>query len=216
MLVQGDPKVSVHLMVTIQKVTSNFKSVPRQSTDIYWHAELCSRRPFSVLPSVIPNSNYVITVSDCFLYCNQVHRDFLITLYYCTIAPHSFIHAPPTLYNTNSWRCLWLTHLRKIKSAYSRWRREDLTQVLSNILYKSERSRHFNLCGVYSAFRRPCVVYQRVYTELTCIHFTSCGMCITRLFLCLAITALLMCFVLLPAVISCCLLCHYMCLKILI
>jgi hypothetical protein len=41
-------------------------------------------------PSVIPNSNYVIMVSDwnclkyfcVFLYCNhQVHRDFLITLY---------------------------------------------------------------------------------------------------------------------------------------
>ena len=47
----------------------------------------------TLTPSVIPNSNYVIMVSDrnclkyciftCFLYCNhQVHRDFLIT---CTI-----------------------------------------------------------------------------------------------------------------------------------
>jgi hypothetical protein len=44
----------------------------------------------TLTPSVIPNSNYVITVSgwNCleyfcvFLYCNdQVHRDFLITLY---------------------------------------------------------------------------------------------------------------------------------------
>jgi hypothetical protein len=44
----------------------------------------------TLTPSVIPNSNYVITVSDwnclkyfcVFLYCNhQVHRDFLITLY---------------------------------------------------------------------------------------------------------------------------------------
>jgi hypothetical protein len=35
-------------MITIQKVTSNVQSVPRQSPDIYWHAELCSRRPCSV------------------------------------------------------------------------------------------------------------------------------------------------------------------------
>jgi hypothetical protein len=44
----------------------------------------------TLTPSVIPNSNYVIIVSDwnclkyfyVFLYCNhQVHRDFLITLY---------------------------------------------------------------------------------------------------------------------------------------
>jgi hypothetical protein len=47
-LVQGDQNVSVHLMITIQKVTSNVQSVPRQSPDIYWHFELCSRRPSSV------------------------------------------------------------------------------------------------------------------------------------------------------------------------
>ena len=33
--IQGDQKVSVHLMITIQKVTSNVQSVPRQSPDIY-------------------------------------------------------------------------------------------------------------------------------------------------------------------------------------
>jgi uncharacterized membrane protein YccF (DUF307 family) len=64
--IQGDQKVSVHLMMKIQKVTSNDQSV-------------------------IPNSNYVIMVGDwnClkyyifarFLCCNhQVHKDFLITL----------------------------------------------------------------------------------------------------------------------------------------
>ena len=31
----GDLKVSVHLMITIQKVTSNVQSIPRQSPDIY-------------------------------------------------------------------------------------------------------------------------------------------------------------------------------------
>jgi hypothetical protein len=34
-LIQGDQKVSVHLMITIHKVTSNVQSVPRQSPDIY-------------------------------------------------------------------------------------------------------------------------------------------------------------------------------------
>jgi hypothetical protein len=33
--VQGDQKVSVHLMIAIYKVTSNFQSVPHQSPDIY-------------------------------------------------------------------------------------------------------------------------------------------------------------------------------------
>jgi hypothetical protein len=41
-------KGCVHLIITIQKVTSNVQSAPRQSPDIYWHAELCSRRPCSV------------------------------------------------------------------------------------------------------------------------------------------------------------------------
>jgi hypothetical protein len=34
-IIQGDQKVSVHLMITIQKVTGNVQSVPRQSSDIY-------------------------------------------------------------------------------------------------------------------------------------------------------------------------------------
>jgi len=34
-IIQGDQKVSVHLMITIQKVTSNVQSVPRQSPDVY-------------------------------------------------------------------------------------------------------------------------------------------------------------------------------------
>jgi hypothetical protein len=33
--IQGDQKVFVHLMITIQNVTSNVQSVPRQSPDIY-------------------------------------------------------------------------------------------------------------------------------------------------------------------------------------
>jgi len=33
--IQGDQKLSVHMMITIQKVTSNVQNVPRQSPDIY-------------------------------------------------------------------------------------------------------------------------------------------------------------------------------------
>jgi hypothetical protein len=33
--IQSDQKVSVYLMITIQKVTSNVQSAPRQSPDIY-------------------------------------------------------------------------------------------------------------------------------------------------------------------------------------
>jgi hypothetical protein len=33
--IQVDQKVSVHLMITIQKVTSNVQSAHRQSADIY-------------------------------------------------------------------------------------------------------------------------------------------------------------------------------------
>jgi hypothetical protein len=51
----------------------------------------------TLTPSVIPNSNYVIMLSDgnclnkfaCFLYCiHQVHRDFLITVYMQSLLLH--------------------------------------------------------------------------------------------------------------------------------
>jgi len=57
-VVQGDQKVSVHLMITIQKVTSNVWSVRRQSPDIYWHPELCSQRACSVYHS--PHSKCIL------------------------------------------------------------------------------------------------------------------------------------------------------------
>jgi hypothetical protein len=57
--IQGHKKVSVDLIITIQKVTSNVQSVPRQSPDVYGHGTV-----FSKTPSVIPNSNLVIMVSD--------------------------------------------------------------------------------------------------------------------------------------------------------
>jgi hypothetical protein len=41
MYVQGDQKISVHLMITIQKVTSNVQSVPRQSPDAEHTNAIC-------------------------------------------------------------------------------------------------------------------------------------------------------------------------------
>jgi hypothetical protein len=71
-------------MITIQQVTSNVQSAPRQSNCVLEDCVQYSK------PSVINNSNYVITVSylNClkcfclfFVLNNQVHRDFLIILY---------------------------------------------------------------------------------------------------------------------------------------
>jgi len=48
-VIQGDQKVSAHLMIIIQRVTSNVRSAPPpQSPAIYWYTELCPRRPCSV------------------------------------------------------------------------------------------------------------------------------------------------------------------------
>jgi hypothetical protein len=83
---QYDQKVSVHLIVTIQKVTSSVQSVTRQSAARQGQGDT----RLTLTPSAIPNSNYIIMVNDwnclkyfcVFLYCNhQVHRYFLITLY---------------------------------------------------------------------------------------------------------------------------------------
>jgi hypothetical protein len=41
--IQGDQKVSVHLMIIIQKVTSNVQSIPRQSPNI--HLNLTAWQP---------------------------------------------------------------------------------------------------------------------------------------------------------------------------
>jgi hypothetical protein len=53
-------------MITIQEVTSNVQSVPRQSPDIYPHADRQGQGDTRLkpTPSVIPNSNYVIMVSE--------------------------------------------------------------------------------------------------------------------------------------------------------
>jgi hypothetical protein len=67
-IIQGDQKVSVHLMITIQKITSNVQSVPPPVS-----RHLLTRRTdrqcqgdtrLTLAPSVIPNSKYFIMVSD--------------------------------------------------------------------------------------------------------------------------------------------------------
>jgi hypothetical protein len=66
--IQGDKEVSVHLMITIEIVTSNVQSVPRQSPDINdtpnCVLEDQGDARLTLTTSVIPNSNYVIMVSD--------------------------------------------------------------------------------------------------------------------------------------------------------
>jgi hypothetical protein len=77
-LIQSDQKVSVHLMITIHEVTSNVQRVPRQSPDIYWHIELCSRKPCSVhIPNVFCDGhlqiiNYVGTVRIYWVFCTVI------------------------------------------------------------------------------------------------------------------------------------------------
>jgi hypothetical protein len=105
-ILQGDQKVSVHLIITIQKVY--IRTYVRTYVRTYIHTYINTHRYLAQsaclaadrqdqgdtrvtpTPSVIPNSKSVITVSDwnclkyfaCFLYCNhQVHRDFLISRY---------------------------------------------------------------------------------------------------------------------------------------
>jgi hypothetical protein len=63
-LLQGDEKVSVHLMITIQKVTSNVQSVPHQSDCLAADRQGQGDTRLTLTPSVIPNSTYVIMVSD--------------------------------------------------------------------------------------------------------------------------------------------------------
>jgi hypothetical protein len=84
---QGDQKVSVQLMISIH--TSFLTHYLAQSNCFTANRQGQEDTRLTLTPSVIPNSNYFIMVSEtvqnifiCFLYCNhQVHRDFLITLY---------------------------------------------------------------------------------------------------------------------------------------
>jgi hypothetical protein len=70
------------------EITSNVQSVPRQSPDIYWHAELCSQDRVQYSTVHIPNVfcdghlqiiNCVSIVRKHWVF-HRVHRYFLITL----------------------------------------------------------------------------------------------------------------------------------------
>jgi hypothetical protein len=63
--IQGVQKVSVHLMITIQKVTSNVQSALRHTPDcLAVDRQGQGDTEFTLTQSVIPTSNYVIIVSD--------------------------------------------------------------------------------------------------------------------------------------------------------
>jgi hypothetical protein len=61
--IQGDQKVSVHLMITIQRVTSNVYYLA-QSDCLAAGRQSQGDTRLALTPSVIPNYNYVTMVSD--------------------------------------------------------------------------------------------------------------------------------------------------------
>jgi hypothetical protein len=105
--VQSDKTVSVLLIITyaLQQITplsQHASFLPHCLIQSDWLAadrQSQGDTRLTLTPSVIPNSNYVIMVGDwnclkhfcVFLYCNrQVHRDFLITLYYTMVYVHNW------------------------------------------------------------------------------------------------------------------------------
>jgi hypothetical protein len=87
--IQGNQKVSVHLMITIQKVTSNVQSFPPPVS-----RHLLTRRTVFFEDRVQYSTVYIpnvfcdghLQLINCVGIVCQVHRDFLITLYnYCYI-----------------------------------------------------------------------------------------------------------------------------------
>jgi hypothetical protein len=103
-VIQSDQKVSVHLMITIQKDTSNDRSVPRQTFIETPNCVLEDRVQYSTvhIPNVfcddhlqIINFVGIVQIHWVFLYCNhQVHRDFLITLYKPALQSHYRTNRP--------------------------------------------------------------------------------------------------------------------------
>jgi hypothetical protein len=105
-VLQGDQKSLCNLWLQYRKLQAMFKVSPA-SLQTFIDTRL------TLTPSVIPNSNYVIMVSNwnclkyfyVFLYCNhQVHRDF-ITLYiirveYLNTLINSFTDTPRKEYET--------------------------------------------------------------------------------------------------------------------
>jgi hypothetical protein len=92
---QGNQKVSVRVMLTIQitllsQHTTFLPHCVAQTDCLVADRQGQGESKLTLTPSIFPNSNYIIMVSDgnclkyfsMFLYCNhQVHRVFLNTLY---------------------------------------------------------------------------------------------------------------------------------------
>jgi hypothetical protein len=93
-VISGDQKVSVHLMITIQKVTSNVRSAPA-SLQTFIDTLNCVLEDHVQYSMVhIPNVFYdghlqIISHVGILLIApqrkTQVYRDFLITLYICIV-----------------------------------------------------------------------------------------------------------------------------------
>jgi hypothetical protein len=84
-IIQGDQKVSVHLMITIQKVTSNVQIVPRQSPFIDTpKCVLEDRVQYSTvhIPNVFCDRH--LQIINC-VGIVRIHWDILVTLYFTTV-----------------------------------------------------------------------------------------------------------------------------------
>jgi hypothetical protein len=77
--IQSDQKVSVHLMITIEKVTSNVQSVPRKSPDIYIDTPNCvpeDRVQYSTfhIPNVFCNGHlYLRAFCTVIIRCTETY-----------------------------------------------------------------------------------------------------------------------------------------------
>jgi hypothetical protein len=72
---------SVHLIITIQKVTSSIQNALRQSPDIYWHAKLFSKTVFSIARSTFRLYS-VMVIFKSSIVCMYVYI-FIIHLVVC-------------------------------------------------------------------------------------------------------------------------------------
>jgi hypothetical protein len=160
-------------MITIQKVTNNVQSVPRQSPDIYWHAELCSRRPCSVQhgPQLRYNNFKIV-------YKHESHATSFIKA-------QSFLSLYSTVYILYVGHSLHAVYTHTYSISYVHYkvcifnelitRAEESYQVC---MTNCERSTHLNnLNGL-----RPNLV-RRDRKPQHCIHISSTVRCGSR-FLC--------------------------------
>jgi hypothetical protein len=85
-IIQGDQNISVYLMITTQKVTSNVQNVPRQSPYTP-NCVLEDRVQYSTvhIPNVFCDGH--LQIINC-VRIVRIHWDFLGTLYFTTVVPN--------------------------------------------------------------------------------------------------------------------------------